>query len=92
MNVQRFFAYGQFFTVNESVAAIFSNIANTVLRYEIRLQRHIGGVYTATVSMPIFCITVLAFVAMTESNARRSLLWLSRSALICLDFSSCNLC
>uniref|UniRef100_A0A914I0Z1 Uncharacterized protein n=1 Tax=Globodera rostochiensis TaxID=31243 RepID=A0A914I0Z1_GLORO len=85
MNVQRFFAYGQFFTVNESVAAIFSNIANTVLRYEIRLQRHIGGVYTATVSMPIFCITVLAFVAMTESNARRSLLWLViKIKIVCL--------
>uniref|UniRef100_A0A183BJS8 Neur_chan_LBD domain-containing protein n=1 Tax=Globodera pallida TaxID=36090 RepID=A0A183BJS8_GLOPA len=39
MNVQRFFAYGQFFTVNESVAAIFSNIANTVLLLKTRMEQ-----------------------------------------------------
>ncbi|KAL3121728.1 hypothetical protein niasHT_003519 [Heterodera trifolii] len=77
MNVQRFYAYGEFFTVNESVAALFSSIANTVLRYEICLQREVGGVYAATVSIPIFCITAMAFVAVTLPNARISLLLLS---------------
>ncbi|KAL3089675.1 hypothetical protein niasHT_020454 [Heterodera trifolii] len=76
MNVQRFYAYGEFFTVNESVAALFSSIANTVLRYEICLQREVGGVYAATVSIPIFCITAMAFVAVTLPNVRISLLLL----------------
>ncbi|KAL3072927.1 hypothetical protein niasHS_017901 [Heterodera schachtii] len=71
MNVQRFYAYGEFFTVNESVAALFSSIANTVLRYEICLQREVGGVYAATVSIPIFCITAMAFVAVTLPNTDR---------------------
>ncbi|KAL3100692.1 hypothetical protein niasHT_020971 [Heterodera trifolii] len=90
MNVQRFYAYGEFFTVNESVAALFSSIANTVLRYEICLQREVGGVYAATVSIPIFCITAMAFVAVTLPNVRISLLLLNHSVSVCPVFSSFN--
>ncbi|CAK5089082.1 unnamed protein product [Meloidogyne enterolobii] len=76
LNSQRFFAYSKGFTSNQSEADLYSSLTNTVLRYQIRLKRKNNGLYTATVSLPLFCISVMSFISIFVQSIQLSLLWL----------------